>query len=166
MPASRSRSRSPRRSSSSSFVKEKERKPNSRELITINTDSKDVGSKAKEPASDLSSTNTPSSKVEVKQEKSERKKSEPAAPKSSNSANWTPPPSKTKERKFSARCRLFVGNLLSCSEEELKEMFHKYGQVSEVFINKERGFGFVRLVSMHLLGCMKVFLTRFNNYKF
>ncbi|EDO38842.1 predicted protein [Nematostella vectensis] len=50
-----------------------------------------------------------------------------------------------KERKFTGRCRLFVGNLIDCDEEEMKEMFKKYGEVAEVFINKEKGFGFIRL---------------------
>ncbi|XP_032235481.2 paraspeckle component 1 isoform X2 [Nematostella vectensis] len=53
--------------------------------------------------------------------------------------------SSMKERKFTGRCRLFVGNLIDCDEEEMKEMFKKYGEVAEVFINKEKGFGFIRL---------------------
>lgn len=51
------------------------------------------------------------------------------------------------EKTFTQRSRLFVGNLpLSMSEEEFKNMFAKYGNISEVFINRERGFGFIRLV--------------------
>ncbi|XP_031552704.1 paraspeckle component 1-like [Actinia tenebrosa] len=50
-----------------------------------------------------------------------------------------------KERKFTGRCRLFVGNLVDCDEQEMKEMFSKYGEVAEVFVNKEKGFGFIRL---------------------
>ncbi|XP_006820520.1 uncharacterized protein LOC100371475 isoform X2 [Saccoglossus kowalevskii] len=50
------------------------------------------------------------------------------------------------EKKFSGRCRLFVGNLTNdTDEEEFKKMFKKYGDVSEVYLNKERGFGFIRL---------------------
>lgn len=50
------------------------------------------------------------------------------------------------EKTFTQRCRLFVGNLpQGVSEEELENIFAKYGKASEVFINKERGFGFVRL---------------------
>ncbi|XP_072019591.1 uncharacterized protein [Amphiura filiformis] len=50
------------------------------------------------------------------------------------------------EKKFTQRCRLFVGNLTpDTSEDEFKEMFRKYGEVSEVFLNKSKGFGFIRL---------------------
>ena len=52
------------------------------------------------------------------------------------------------EKTFTQRSRLFVGNLpVDIPEEEFKHMFAKYGNVGEVFINRERGFGFVRLVS-------------------
>lgn len=55
------------------------------------------------------------------------------------------------EKTFTQRARLFVGSLpLDITEEEFKNLFAKYGNVSEVFINKERGFGFVRLVCSHL----------------
>jgi len=50
-----------------------------------------------------------------------------------------------KERKFTNRCRLFVGNLGNTEEEEFKAMFNRFGEMSEVFINKEKGFGFIRL---------------------
>lgn len=51
------------------------------------------------------------------------------------------------EKTFTQRCRLFVGSLpVDISEEEFKNMFAKYGNVNEVFINRERGFGFIRLV--------------------
>ncbi|XP_077977854.1 non-POU domain-containing octamer-binding protein-like isoform X2 [Glandiceps talaboti] len=50
------------------------------------------------------------------------------------------------EKKFTQRCRLFVGNLTNdTSEDDFKQMFTKYGDVSEVYLNKERGFGFIRL---------------------
>ncbi|XP_047432615.1 paraspeckle component 1 [Mugil cephalus] len=50
------------------------------------------------------------------------------------------------EKTFTQRCRLFVGSLpVDISEEEFKNMFAKYGNVNEVFINRERGFGFIRL---------------------
>lgn len=55
---------------------------------------------------------------------------------------------KAGEKTFTLRSRLFVGNLpLDMTEEEFKNMFAKYGNVNEVFINRERGFGFIRLVS-------------------
>lgn len=51
------------------------------------------------------------------------------------------------EKTFTQRSRLFIGNVpLDMSEEEFKNMFAKYGNVNEVFINRDRGFGFVRLV--------------------
>ncbi|XP_033107015.1 paraspeckle component 1-like [Anneissia japonica] len=51
-----------------------------------------------------------------------------------------------KDKKFTQRCRLFVGNLTNdIEDEEFKKMFEKYGEISEVFLNKQRGFGFIRL---------------------
>ncbi|XP_029961544.1 non-POU domain-containing octamer-binding protein [Salarias fasciatus] len=50
------------------------------------------------------------------------------------------------EKTFTQRSRLFVGNLpTGMSEEELEKLFAKYGKASEIFINKDRGFGFIRL---------------------
>ncbi|XP_010772996.1 non-POU domain-containing octamer-binding protein [Notothenia coriiceps] len=50
------------------------------------------------------------------------------------------------EKTFTQRSRLFVGNLpTGTSEEELEKLFAKYGRANEIFINKERGFGFIRL---------------------
>lgn len=52
----------------------------------------------------------------------------------------------TEEKKFTGRCRLFVGNLTpDVSEDEFKKMFLPYGEVSEVYVNTSRGFGFIRL---------------------
>lgn len=51
------------------------------------------------------------------------------------------------EKTFTQRSRLFVGNLpTDIPEEEFKNMFAKYGNVNEVFINRDRGFGLIRLV--------------------
>jgi len=51
------------------------------------------------------------------------------------------------ERKFTQRSRLFVGNLLpGTTEEEFKKLFSQFGEISETFINADKGFGFVRLV--------------------
>lgn len=51
------------------------------------------------------------------------------------------------EKAFTQRARLFVGSLpLDLPEEEFRNLFAKYGNINEVFINRERGFGFVRLV--------------------
>ncbi|XP_032886585.1 V-set and immunoglobulin domain-containing protein 4 isoform X2 [Amblyraja radiata] len=50
------------------------------------------------------------------------------------------------EKTYTQRCRLFVGNLPNdVSDDEFKKMFEKYGEPSEIFINKDKGFGFIRL---------------------
>lgn len=51
------------------------------------------------------------------------------------------------EKRYTQRCRLFIGNLPNdITEEAFKKLFAKYGEPSEVFINKGKGFGFIRLV--------------------
>ena len=148
MPATRSRSRSPRRTSTSPYSNDKTGKSNSRELITIKTEEKDS---EKSTASESSKSNTASSKDGKTPDKPPRKPSESPASKGNTTSNWNSHKSKepkSKERKFSGRCRLFVGNLLNCEETELREMFEKYGEVAEVFVNKDKGFGFVRMVGI------------------
>lgn len=55
------------------------------------------------------------------------------------------------EKTYTQRCRLFVGNLpADITEEEFKRLFAKYGEPGEVFINKGKGFGFIKLVSFIL----------------
>lgn len=55
------------------------------------------------------------------------------------------------EKTFTQRSRLFVGNLpTGVTEPEVEKLFSKYGKASEIFINKDRGFGFIRLVSLFL----------------
>ncbi|XP_041868079.1 splicing factor, proline- and glutamine-rich [Melanotaenia boesemani] len=55
------------------------------------------------------------------------------------------------EKSYTQRCRLFVGNLPNdISEDDFRKMFSKYGEPSEVFINKGKGFGFIRLESRAL----------------
>uniref|UniRef100_A0A665U3L1 RRM domain-containing protein n=1 Tax=Echeneis naucrates TaxID=173247 RepID=A0A665U3L1_ECHNA len=50
------------------------------------------------------------------------------------------------EKTFTQRSRLFVGNLpTGVTEEDIEKLFSKYGKASEIFVNKERGFGFIRL---------------------
>ncbi|XP_069749075.1 non-POU domain-containing octamer-binding protein-like isoform X1 [Narcine bancroftii] len=50
------------------------------------------------------------------------------------------------EKTYTQRCRLFVGNLPNdVTDDEFKKMFEKYGEPSEIFINKDKGFGFIRL---------------------
>lgn len=56
-------------------------------------------------------------------------------------------PSRT-EKKSSIKSRLFVGNLpRDTKDAQVKDMFAVYGEVSEVFVQKEKAFGFVRMVS-------------------
>ncbi|XP_011607145.1 splicing factor, proline- and glutamine-rich isoform X2 [Takifugu rubripes] len=55
------------------------------------------------------------------------------------------------EKRYTQRCRLFIGNLPNdITEEAFKKLFAKYGEPSEVFINKGKGFGFIRLESRAL----------------
>ncbi|CAG5127672.1 unnamed protein product [Candidula unifasciata] len=50
------------------------------------------------------------------------------------------------EKKFTGRCRLFVGNLTpDITEHDFRKMFEAYGEVSEIYLNPSRGFGFIRL---------------------
>ncbi|XP_057306302.1 non-POU domain-containing octamer-binding protein-like [Hydractinia symbiolongicarpus] len=54
------------------------------------------------------------------------------------------------EKKFSGRCRLFVANMNNgTTEEDLRELFGEYGEIGEVYVNKEKGFGFIRLDYRH-----------------
>lgn len=57
-------------------------------------------------------------------------------------------PNREHERKFTGRCRLFVGNITpDTSEDDFKKMFEPFGEISEVYLNNSKGFGFIRLVS-------------------
>uniref|UniRef100_A0A8C4PYK5 Paraspeckle component 1 n=1 Tax=Eptatretus burgeri TaxID=7764 RepID=A0A8C4PYK5_EPTBU len=50
------------------------------------------------------------------------------------------------EKTYTQRCRLFVGNIPSdMNEAAFRKMFIKFGKPSEVFINPDKGFGFIRL---------------------
>ena len=50
------------------------------------------------------------------------------------------------EKKFTGRCRLFCGNLPSdMTEAEFKELFKKFGETGECFLNTQRSFGFIKL---------------------
>ena len=48
-------------------------------------------------------------------------------------------------KKFTNRCRLFVGGILDADEKLMKDMFTKFGAISELWLNKEKGFGFVKM---------------------
>ncbi|CAO1390308.1 unnamed protein product [Diamesa hyperborea] len=50
------------------------------------------------------------------------------------------------EVKFSGRNRLYIGNLTNdVTEDELKELFKPYGEISESFINTEKNFAFLKI---------------------
>uniref|UniRef100_A0A340TBG1 RRM domain-containing protein n=1 Tax=Anopheles minimus TaxID=112268 RepID=A0A340TBG1_9DIPT len=56
------------------------------------------------------------------------------------------PPIEAHDAKFSGRNRLYVGNLTNdVTEEELMEMFRPFGEINEVFMNKEKNYAFVRV---------------------
>lgn len=44
------------------------------------------------------------------------------------------------------RCRLFVGNLADCDENEVRQLFQQYGQVLECSASKEKSYAFVKMV--------------------
>ena len=57
------------------------------------------------------------------------------------------PPQDATEKKFSGRNRLYVGNLTNdVTEEEIQQLFSPFGEVSEMFINKEKNFAFLKMV--------------------
>uniref|UniRef100_A0A8D2ANY3 RRM domain-containing protein n=1 Tax=Sciurus vulgaris TaxID=55149 RepID=A0A8D2ANY3_SCIVU len=63
------------------------------------------------------------------------------------------------EKTYTQRCRLFVGNLpADITEDEFKRLFAKYGEPGEVFINKGKGFGFIKLESRALAEIAKAVL--------
>lgn len=54
------------------------------------------------------------------------------------------PPLDTTEKKFNASSRLFVGNLpRDIPYEELKEIFSKYGELGQVYFNKDGAYAFI-----------------------
>jgi len=65
------------------------------------------------------------------------------------------------EKKFNGRCRLFVANLGNVtSEAQLREEFGEFGETGEVFVNKEKGFGFIRLDYRHNAEMAKLSLDK------
>ncbi len=61
-------------------------------------------------------------------------------------------PGSKREKKFSNKSRLFVGNLpRDMMENDIRKLFEPFGEVQEVFLQKEKSFGFVRLVGVHYL---------------
>lgn len=62
------------------------------------------------------------------------------------------PPLEIAEKKFSGRTRLYVGNIGNdVTENDLSELFRPFGETSEYFLNKEKNFAFVRVVSISIL---------------
>ncbi|GBP55577.1 Hrp65 protein [Eumeta japonica] len=56
------------------------------------------------------------------------------------------PPLEQEEVKFNGRSRLYIGNLTSdVTEEEIQNLFSAFGETAELFINKEKNFGFIKL---------------------
>ncbi|ERL90012.1 hrp65 protein [Dendroctonus ponderosae] len=51
-----------------------------------------------------------------------------------------------KEKKFSGRNRLYIGNIgTGITSEDLEALFKPYGEVSEIFVHKDKCFGFIKL---------------------
>ena len=58
------------------------------------------------------------------------------------------PPLDFVEKKFNGRSRLYVGNFTNdTTEAQLKEIMAQYGEVGEMFYNKEKMFAFLRMGS-------------------
>jgi proline- and glutamine-rich splicing factor len=58
------------------------------------------------------------------------------------------PPQDTCEKKFTDRCRLYIGNLTSdVTEDEITQLFQPYGETAELFVGKEKNSALIRLVS-------------------
>ncbi|CAB0032784.1 unnamed protein product [Trichogramma brassicae] len=56
------------------------------------------------------------------------------------------PPQDIEEKKFNSRSRLYVGNLTNdITEDELHQMFAPYGETTELFLNKEKNFAFLKV---------------------
>lgn len=59
------------------------------------------------------------------------------------------PPIETKadpNKKFTGRCRLFVGNLAhNTTEDRLRSLFETYGEVGEVFLGPKSAFAFIKM---------------------
>ncbi|XP_064471234.1 splicing factor, proline- and glutamine-rich-like [Ornithodoros turicata] len=56
-----------------------------------------------------------------------------------------PVPQNAPPKRHGARCRLFVGNLpLGLSETDFKNLFEQYGELVEVYLHPQKGFGFIK----------------------
>ena len=62
----------------------------------------------------------------------------------------------SKDKPFSGRCQLFVGNVPNdMKDNEFRNLFEKFGPCKDVFVNSNRGFGFIKLVGFKLFLIMK-----------
>ncbi len=67
-------------------------------------------------------------------------------------ADNTPIRPELKEKKFGTRGRLYVGNLpWGMTEDELRQLFSQYGETEQIYVEKEKNFAFVRMVSRQLI---------------
>ncbi|XP_053612218.1 hrp65 protein-like [Plodia interpunctella] len=56
------------------------------------------------------------------------------------------PPIDQSEVKFNGRSRLYIGNLTNdVTEEEILALFAPFGETAELFLNKEKNFGFIKM---------------------
>lgn len=77
-------------------------------------------------------------------------------------ATYELPSLDTTEKKFAGRNRLYIGNIPNeLSEDELHDLFKPYGETSELFVNKEKNFGFIRMVIIYFNRICNGYLTQF-----
>lgn len=58
------------------------------------------------------------------------------------------PPKKHEIKKFLANTRLYIGNIAAeATEAEVKELFTPFGEIDELFLNREKNFAFLKMVS-------------------
>lgn len=78
------------------------------------------------------------------------------------------PPIDQSEVKFNGRSRLYIGNLTNdVTEEEILNLFTPFGEAAELFVNKEKNFGFIKMVcslSTAVKHCIKTVRYELNNY--
>lgn len=56
------------------------------------------------------------------------------------------PPLDATEKKFACKNRLYIGNIPNdVTEDDIVQLFKKYGETSELFLNKEKNFAFIRM---------------------
>lgn len=59
------------------------------------------------------------------------------------------PPGSNVEKKFAGRARLYIGNVTNdITDEDLSALFSAYGETAELFVNREKNFAFIRMVSL------------------